>query len=320
MLHLRAIAVRQLVVRPDDGPAWELAKYFVAQGSAWALTTASHPRLHLPMDAINGLTRKLLPEGHVLRTLIEPHCYLSLCVNYAVLYHPMSVARNSQKHPYATFPARGREQIRLFKISHLGHRDLAAWPAYRYPLEIPEVIGPYGRFLKAYEGVIARHVERSLAGIEPADPHVLKWAEELSRQLPGFPGPIAISRPGVLASAVTTFVASVSLHHSSDHANYGASDPFKTPMRLRLPPPTSRNMAAFKRSELCTRRDLFRQLLAHEMFFKVHTVKPLVQVEYGFDTLALRENAKRFVDELRACRPGTRQYVPLELIGTSIQS
>lgn len=319
-LYLRAIALGSLVLRPEDGAAWELARYFVVQGSAYVLTVGTHPRFHLPMDVINAVTRKVLPAGHVLRALIEPHCFISLCVNHAVLYHRMSVVWNDQAHPYAPYATDRQEQLRLFKVGYAGHRGLPVWKPYRWPMAMPEVVGPYGRFLKAYHAVIARHVERTLESVQPGDPHVVTWAQEISQQLPGFPGLLEIAQPGVLARAVTSFVAGVSLHHSSDHANYGGSNPFKAPLRLRVPPPSSRQIPKFELSRLVWRRDMFRQLMAHEMFFKVHTIKPLVDVQYNFVAPELAGSARRFVEELRACKPGTRQYVPLEMIGTSIQS
>jgi hypothetical protein len=68
-----AIRVRDLLLTPEDGEAWELAKYFVLQGAVHELVLVVHPRVHLPMDTVNAISRTALPRTHLLARLLEPH-------------------------------------------------------------------------------------------------------------------------------------------------------------------------------------------------------------------------------------------------------
>ena len=57
--HLVAIRVQDRVFSPSDGPAWQLARYFVIQSAHTRLVLVTHPGLHFPADSINAITRSV---------------------------------------------------------------------------------------------------------------------------------------------------------------------------------------------------------------------------------------------------------------------
>jgi hypothetical protein len=79
------------VLNPQDGDAWELAKYYVLQGAALAATLVVHPLLHFPLDSINAITKTALPKNHILFKLLSPHFRFTLPLENAVLTFKSSV-------------------------------------------------------------------------------------------------------------------------------------------------------------------------------------------------------------------------------------
>ncbi|MFO0625541.1 MAG: hypothetical protein U0325_07970 [Polyangiales bacterium] len=318
---VRAIDLDGALLRPGDGPAWELAKLFVAQGCAHASIMAQHPRNHFPYDTVNGVTRGTLPVDHVLRRLLEPHFYVHLALNFGVLYSNRSVARNDQANIYCPFPATEKGQFKLVRVGWRGVADSDVWRPFRFPLGLRTTLGPYGDFGRHYQAVIDRHAARVLADVDPTDPRILQWANGIALHIPGFPDALRIVEPGVLAQTAASIIAAVSLYHAIEHYTYSMIPLVEAPLRLRLAPPRSAAQPAFRYEDLSTRRDAFRQLLAHEMFFKVYPLKLLKDTEYLFDSPALRSHAATFRQELvDASRslPG-REYVPLTMISASLQ-
>src|SRR6185295_240152 len=92
-----AIRVGDRVFGPEDGASFELARYFVMQGAHTRLVLTDHPRLHFATDVINAVTRSVLPAGHRLHVLIEPHTVFTAGLNAAVIHSRRSVLLNSQR-------------------------------------------------------------------------------------------------------------------------------------------------------------------------------------------------------------------------------
>lgn len=318
---VRAIDLDGVLLRPTDGAAWELGKLFVRQGLSHTCIMARHPRNHFPYDTVNGVTRRTLPADHVVRQLLEPHFYIHLALNFGVLYSDRSVARNNQKEIYAPFATTEAGQFGMLRAGWKGIRGSVVWKPYRYPLGPVPVIGPYGDFCRHYVDVIRQHVARVLAGVDPTEPHILRWADEIAMHLPGFPSAIRILEPGMLQAAVTSVIAGVSVLHTAEHYTYSGLPVEDIPLRLRIPAPTSARHPGFRYEDVTTRRDVFRHHMAREMFFKVFPVRRLKDVEYRFHSAQHQRAADLFNGELaQASRklPG-REYVPLDMLAASLQ-
>jgi hypothetical protein len=318
---VRAIELGGVLLRPNDGSAWELAKLHVRQGLSHSCVMAAHPLNHFPYDTVNGVTRKALPADHILRRLLEPHFYVQLSLNFGVLYSDRSVARNDQAHVYAPFAVTQAGQFGLLRAGWKGVEGSGHWRPYKFPIGLRKTLGPWGDFCRHYEAVIRRHVARILAGVSDVDPHVLRWADEISAHLPGFPSGLRIMAPGVLVEAVSSVIAGVSVLHTSEHFSYAAFEAQELPLRLRVPPPTSAHHPEFRDGDLTTRRDMFRQRMAREMFFKVHPLTLLQDVDYLLESVEHREAAAIFRGELREASrrlPG-REYTPLRMMTASLQ-
>lgn len=294
-----------------DGAAWDLAKYFALQGAALAMVLGVHPTVHFPMDAVNAMTKAVLPKGHVLRRLLEPHLYMQLPLNFAVLYIGRSVAHNDQREIYTPFPGSKDGFFRVTRAYHAG---------YRYPLAPPAAFGPYGAFLAGYWRVIRRFVGRVVRTVKAGDPRVRRWASCVAEHVPGFPDGDAIFRRDHLAAALTTFICNVSVVHTADHHAYAEIPVTEAPLRLRVPPPTQPGGPPLDRRALVRFEDLFRHRMAREMYFKAIPVRRLVDVEYAFANRALGRAVANFKAELARYDAGlSTRFVNLEGIASSIQ-
>lgn len=315
-----AIRLRELLLTPGDGEAWELAKHFVLQGAAVTLLVVVHPTVHFPMDSINAVTRTALPRTHVLARLLEPHRYMQLPLNFAVLYIERSVAHNSQRELYAAMPVNRDSNLELFARGYGGIEGNSSFPAYRFTFGPPSIPSGYGVFLRAYYDVILEFVSRVTRHIAPGDADVARWADALASFLPGFPGGADIFSGSNLAEAVSTFIHTVSVLHSADHYAYSREPLELAPLCLRVPPPTSKHMAPVDRTRLRWRRDAVHHWMARRMYFQAITLQRLVDVDYGFEDTALDAEAATFRERLHQLdREVPHRYIPLEHIATSIQ-
>ena len=315
-----AIRIRELVLTPASGEAWELAKYFALQGAAHALIAVVHPRVHLPMDSINAISRTVLPRSHVLARLLEPHRYMQLPLNFAVLYVERSVAHNNQGELYAPFPGDRRSNLELMACGYAGIEGNSSYPPYRFSFGPPAIYSSYGPFLRAYYDVILEFVSRVTRHVVPGDPAVVRWADAIASLLPGFPDGRDIFHANYLAEAASTFIHTVSVVHSADHFAYSREPMNVAPLRLRVPPPTSERMAPLDRTRLVWRRDTFRHWMAKRMYFDTGTLRRLVDVDYGFGIPELDAETRTFRAALRRLDGELpHRYIPLEEIASSIQ-
>jgi hypothetical protein len=270
------------------------------------------------MDSVIAVSRAVLPLRHPMRRLVEGHAYLHLPLDYGVRFSPRSVAWNSQKEIYTPFPMGGQGIFRGNSDIYAGIEGNSGYPAWRYPMAAPDFPGPYGAFLRAYYDVILAFCEKVAARVA-ADEALTTWATTLGELLPGFPSPEALRDPSTLARVLAGFVHSVSVWHSAEHHVYAEIPVRKVPQRLRVQPPTGGDRPP-PRHEWVRHADVFRQELARQMFYEAHTIRPLLEVDYGFDEPELRNAAEAFFEGLRACdRAQPRRYMELERIACSIQ-
>lgn len=129
-----ALRINDLVLGPENGNAWELAKYFALQAAEYSIKFVYHIGLHFPFDTVNALTKSILPREHIVFQLLEPHLLLSLPVNNAVLESPNSVVTDDpNKTPfYAPFATKSADVRRLLFLASDGIQGHAAYPTYDF--------------------------------------------------------------------------------------------------------------------------------------------------------------------------------------------
>ncbi|MEE2786680.1 MAG: hypothetical protein VX589_05020 [Myxococcota bacterium] len=302
---------------PKDGESWERARLFLLQGSSLALVGGVHASLHFPMDAVVAITRSMLAPSHPVSRVIEAHAYLQLPLNYGVRWSPRSYAHNSPREIYTAFPGPREDIFAGFMTYYEGIENHPAYPAYRYPMSAPTVVGPYGELLRAYYRVILAFCERVASVSDPSS--LGPWAEALNALIPGFPGACKIGKASTIARVLAGFVHSVSAWHYLEHTLYSQLPVHHNPHRLRVAPPTGAEQPTewWQRTR---RTDLFRQEIARRMFYEGHTVRRILDVEYGFDEPDLDTAAIAFKQALRDTDNALPEpYQLLENMACSIQ-
>ncbi len=351
--HLDGDCWQHIVLMPEDGDAWTLAKYFVMQGAGHVTTLSGHPATHFPFDTVNAVTTSALPMRHTLFQLLRPHLRLALAVNHAVLEGGSSVVSETRGEIYAPYVAPGAEVRQLVAAGYVGYpHELSryekssdpgpSFPRWTYPLRPPVLDAPsdFGHVLKAYHATIKDFVRDvvtvivSRKGTPRGDEelyYIRCWAMYISQWLRGFPDHNRILEPDEngdphLVSAVTSYIWDVSVAHSLDHRSFYRLTPRRTPFRVRMPPPRSRTISPLNRRQILNGWDLFKATLAFDMFFQPHNIELLKDVRYGFDDEGLRKREADFRVALAATEEQLRldgvdidRYIPLGEIATSIQ-
>ncbi len=314
-----AIFVNGRVFRPGQGESWARARCFFLQGCGLSLVAGFHPSLHFPMDSVIAVSREVLPEAHPVARLVEAHSYLQLPLDYGVQWNERSVANNHQREIYTPYPVSGDEFFEGTATCYSGIDGNSSYPGYAYPLGPPEFPGAYCRFLSSYHHVILDFCRRVVAGVAPGDPDIAAWGAALHGFLPGFPEADALRDGETLARALAGFVHTVSVWHSAEHHAYSLEPVYKMPHRLRVPPPTGDDPPV--PAEYWTRpTDIFRQEMARQMFYEAHTVRGMLQAEYGFTEPALVGAVSEFHEALRQCdRTQEKRYMELDHIACSLQ-
>ena len=316
-----AICLDGVLITPDQGKRWELTKYFVLQASAQEIILGSHATLHFPMDTVNAVTKAVLPESHRLRQLIEPHCYIQLAINYAVLNVDRSVAHNNQDEVYTAFPFKRFGNTSRLAVHFSGDPSNPRIAPYQFPMAAPAYSGPYGEFLRGYYGIIFDFVSACTQNLDVRDPAIVQWADTIAGHLDQFPCADALARdPGLLARAVTGFIFSVSVHHSADHHSQGQLTIKESPLRLRQSPPVHPSHPGLNPAALFSREDYFRQLMMHEMYVKTNSMRGLLDVRYAFEDGDQATTTSAYRERLRAYDAvQSGSYIPLSDIACSIQ-
>lgn len=326
-LDVVSIRINGLNLTPADGEAWELAKLFTMQGATIRLVFSTHALLHFPEDSINAISKNCLPTDHVLFQLLIPHFDLQLVLDNTVQTSITSPLLNRQFLPWTphTGPAAGL--VRTLEQLYCGVEDNPAYPTYhfKHPRRTPGE--KYVNFLEAYYQTILRFVRKVLARVEPDDEIVRNWADHVAAHVPGFPDANNIfelqdEATGVrnLDWAVATIIWDVSVGHTTDHYNMGLLDINENPMRIRVPPPTSKD-ARLDRGKLRKWSDFFRYKLFWRLFLKSTTVYRLDKVRYEFADPQLREHNKEFLRDLQATAKTVAkdEFIPLREIARSVQ-
>ena len=297
-LTLEAIWLAGRAFYPSAKPAWNLAKYHVLSAGVTDILFAEHPMVHFPMDAVNALTRRLLPEDHLVRRLMAPHMEFQLALNYGVLNQRRSVMHNNQDEIYTPYAHADKKDVFALISRRFQGRlhEVADRPAYSFPMDKRPEQTHYDRFLNAYHGPILAFVRAVIAGV-PLDAHLRKWARGISEWVPGFPDDRQIGQQDQLARAVAGYIWNCSVVHSLDHHLISQVPPEKLPYRIRVAPP-KQDDGAFDINGLATRDDIARQRLAMKMFSQSHPVTLLVDVDYRFEDPALRQCQTGFINSL----------------------
>jgi len=352
----KAVAIyfpnNQLMLTPQDGNAWELAKYFVMQGASLRISLSAHANLHFPYDSINAISKSALPKDSVLLRMLLPHLELSLELNHNVLNSSTSPVQNPHYMPYAALPAGPAGLMTLFLYGYHGMLndppqdpegnpiENPSYPKFHLQLEPKHYHTDYGTFLMAYFETIRKFVH-SVIGLIPQDEFVdiQVWANYVCHYVPGFPSGDEIFRKdkygnllfhtnaiddNLLAKAIANIVWDLSVGHAADHYNYSTININHMPFCIRVPPPDSKSIPAIDRRKMIKWIDIFRHKYERQMFFIARNVTLLKDVRYNFDKPgeeALRKLNDEFLQNLKDTEKNLAvfNYIPLDQISRSIQ-
>jgi len=290
-LQIISISINDKSFTPNQGESWERARLFLLQGSSLSLVGGVHASLHFPTDSVIAITRQHIPENSPIAKIIEAHSYLQLPLNYGVRWSPRSYAHNSPREIYTAFPGPREDVFHGFMTYYEGIEGNSAYPNYQFPLSPPEFPGPYCQALKQYYDVILEFC-RTVANQSDLN-NLVQWADELNALVPGFPSGKEITDSEILARVLTGYIHSVSVWHYLEHTLYSRLPVHHNPHRIRVEPPTGNDLKTewWQRTR---HTDLFRQEIARRMFYESHTVRNMLEVEYGFENELLINAAKRF--------------------------
>lgn len=308
-------------VSPTDGLAWNLAKIYALQGAAYHMLFIVHPALHMPLDAVNAITKTAVPQSHPLFQLLYPHLAYTLALDNAVLQGPNSVVNNNPKGTWFD-PLMG-DAYNLKLLFAVGYTGLKgdfygddAYPPYDYMKPQMGFDSTYGQFLAAYFNPFHNFctaVADEILTTSPRDTYVARWARYNSTYVAGFPDEKAILDKETLAQALAIFMWDVTVSHGADHYSFAQNIPamYKF-LRIRNypspfdPPPVDPPPAdgPTKVGDVATVDDLFRMEMAHRLFFQPWAVNStffspnLVGTQYAFTSQKLQDAAATFINEL----------------------
>jgi len=229
-----------------DGEAWRIARYFVLQGAIHRINLIDHTEVHFPSDAINAITKTVLPKDNLVLKLLQPHMWLTMCVNNTVLEGQRSLINRDTWYPWSPFVAKGDEVRKLLPFGWYGSQYYAAslspgdpskdpyfdapnsaYPAFVYDPIPPQIPSRYGEFLNAYFGPIRKFARGVVEQMSETDwKEVRFWADHIAVWIPGFPSGAELLGPGAdgqspnkdrLADTLAHFIWNSSVRHSADH-------------------------------------------------------------------------------------------------------
>jgi hypothetical protein len=326
----------KLMLTPEDGNAWELAKYFVLQGGAIRISSSAHANLHFPYDSINAISKSTLPRDSVLLRLLRPHFDLTLELNYSVLNSPNSPVVNNQSMPYTAFPAPEAGLAGLFLYGYNGMEKNPSYPHYEFQIEPRTFYSDYGTFLMKYYETIRNFVGKVIDQI-PVDEYIdmMVWADYIKTWVPEFPagtdmfsmddqGNAHMKNAELLSKVVANIIWDLSVGHACDHYDYSNLNINQVPLRMRVPPPESKDIPPLNRKKLIKWIDLFKHRFERKMFFAPRNVTFLMDTHYNFykpSEQYLRELNEYFLNDLKKTEKElpVYNYIPLNQISRSIQ-
>ena len=333
---------QQKMFTPEDGNAWELVKYFALQGGANRISSSAHANLHFPYDSFNAISKTSLPKDSVLLRLLLPHLDLTLELNYSVLNSGNSPVLNKQYYPYTAFPADADGLAGLFLYGFNGMEGNPSYPHYKFHSIPKDPYTDYGTFLLAYYDTILDFVNKIVPEI-PKDEYVdiLIWVDYIRKWVDGFPtehnffdeaGNLAIKevdtpsnkRVYVIAEVLANVIWDLSVGHAADHYDFTTISINQAPLRMRVPPPESKEIPPLDRKKLINWIDIFKHRFERKMFFAPRNVTFLKEVRYDFNK-PNEEKLRRLNDEFLKKLKETEKnltvynYIPLDQISVSIQ-
>ncbi|MBC7520079.1 MAG: hypothetical protein H7268_03140 [Sandarakinorhabdus sp.] len=258
------------VLTPQDGEAWRVARYFVLQGAIHRINLIDHPGVHFPADTINALTKSVLPKSNIILRVLQPHMWLSLPVNNAVLEGQRSIINPTTWYPWCPFVAKGAEVRKLlpfcwygssfYSTTHPGgdpadsdpyfNEPNSSYQAYSFDPTPPDIPSHYGEFLRLYYIPVrkfTRGVVDHLTEVEWQEAGF--WADAIAPFIPGHPtGKDLIGADGkspdkeLLADLLAHFIWNAAVMHSSDHESLhemyeSMHDPRGTEYKAAMPVP-----------------------------------------------------------------------------------
>jgi hypothetical protein len=277
------------LLQPGDGKAWQLAKYFALQGALVRVNLIDHPMVHFPFDAINAITKSVLPKSNRVLQLLLPHLLLSLMVDNAVLEGKHSLLNRTASFPYSPYPAAGEEIRKVFPYYWFGSEPPGnSFPRYEFATEPRDIPSKYGSFINGYYEPILTFTKGVVASIPDSDWDAISfWADRVASWVPGFPNGQAIYKNGeLLARTCAAIIWNGAIVHTADH--WLMHDMFQrehpTPYILREPPlmaPT-RGVDPDYRPAVMLIRDAIPARLCDEFFFLPHSTTRLSDFKYDF--------------------------------------
>ena len=287
---------------PGDGKAWQLAKYFALQGALVRVNLIDHPMVHFPSDAINAITKSVLPTSNRVLELLLPHLFLSLPVDNAVLEGKHSLLNRTANFPYSPYPAAGEEIRKVFPFYWWGSgtaSDAAeswasdrsnAFPPYRFRTEPRQIPSKYGSFLNGYYQPILNFATGVVASIPDDGKNweaISFWADQVASWIPGFPdGKTIYKNTELLAKTCASIIWNGTIVHTADHwlMHQMFEQKLPTPYILRDQPPVSAcpGIDPDYRPEARLIRDVIPARLCDSMFFLPHSTRLLNAFEYQF--------------------------------------
>jgi hypothetical protein len=269
------------VLTPTDGEAWKVARFFVLQGAIHRINLIDHTEVHFPPDTINAITKSVLPKDNLVLRLLQPHMWLSMCVNNTVLEGQRSLINRNTWYPWSPFVAKGDEVRKLLPFGWYGSQYYSqvmspgepgkdayfdqpnsAYDRYQWDPTPPVIPSRYGAFLNAYFPPIRKFVRGVVEHMNATDwREIGYWAHHIAIWLPGFPDRPDLLGPNddtpnkeLLADTLAHFIWNASVRHSADHQSLhdmvgGRKDasgklvapPHAVPFVMRVQPPMSRS-------------------------------------------------------------------------------
>jgi len=323
-------------VYPEDGNSWALAKFYALMGCAHRIVFSLHSTLHFPMDALNAISKTILPKENLILKLLLPHLQYSLSLNLTVQTTKSSPIKNKQEYPFCGVSGTEDEIAEMFADAHKGVEGrYKAYPPFHFTMKPQsESNNEYHLFQMEYYNCIGRFVKTVVKHLTAQDKEELVlWAkyiepflnahiinkqehehaghpESLKTLAEGllnhedfhFPTPIEMRKDDnneLLIKLLTKILWDLSVGHAGDHYDFGMMNFNQMPMRLRVPPPAERNIPDFDYAKLRTKDDVFRHRLEWKMFYIPTNVSLLHDTDYKFGTPELQKANADFLEDLR---------------------
>lgn len=314
-----------LLLKPEDGNAWELAKYYVLMGATYKIVLSEHALLHFPFDCINAITKTALPKSSLLFKLLYPHLEFQLVLNDSVLNSSNSPIHNNMPL-YDAFTGDSEGLRDLIVAGYKGIKNDSCYPSFEWTLEPKKVYSDYGVFLDEYYNTILEFTSNVLKKVTDDEfKHIKLWAKYISQWLPEFPDEEEIENIDTLNKSVAKIIWDLSVGHAADHYSYSMLPINQLPLRLRVAPPSSKEVPSFEQKDLMKWYDIFKYRMVRKMFFKPTNVTLLKDTKYDFDDGELNALSSKFLQNLRDTENKIvnelkiKNYIPLDEISRSIQ-